>query len=77
MSENKKELWIEAVRKDGLTWQNVSDLKGDKNKATLIYGISYHPTNFLINKAGKIVAKDLKGGKFENQTLRNPKIIQS
>ena len=60
-ADNKKEPWIEAVQKDSLTWENVSDLKGDKNKAALIYGISYYPTNFLIDKAGKIVAKDLRG----------------
>ena len=60
-SDEKKEFWIEAVKKDSLTWQNVSDLKGDKNKAALIYGVSYYPTNFLIDGNGIIVAKDLRG----------------
>lgn len=60
-ADDKKETWIEAVIKDSLTWQNVSDLKGNKNKATLIYGVSYYPTNFLIDTSGKIIAKDLRG----------------
>ena len=68
-SDNKKEIWIEAVRKDSLTWQNVSDLKGDKNKAALIYGVSYYPTNFLIDRKGNIIAKDLRGKDLRNKLL--------
>jgi peroxiredoxin len=60
-SDDNKQFWTEAVQKDSLTWQNVSDLKGDKNKAALIYGVSYYPTNFLIDKNGIIIAKDLRG----------------
>jgi thiol-disulfide isomerase/thioredoxin len=60
-ADDKKDAWVEAVQKDSLTWQNVSDLKGDKNKAGLIYGVSYYPTNFLIDRSGVIIAKDLRG----------------
>ena len=51
---------MKAIQKDGLIWQNVTDLKGDKNKAALIYGVSYFPANFLIDKQGVIIAKDLR-----------------
>ena len=27
----------------------------------LIYGVSYYPTNFLIDKKGKIIARDITG----------------
>ncbi|HJS56258.1 MAG TPA: AhpC/TSA family protein [Chitinophagaceae bacterium] len=60
-AETEKEYWLDAVKKDGLTWQNVSDLNGDKNKAVLIYGVSSYPTNFLIDRTGTIIAKDLSG----------------
>jgi len=60
-SDHDKEFWIQSVKNDSLTWQNVSDLKGDKNKAALIYGISYYPSSFLIDRNGLIVAKDLRG----------------
>jgi peroxiredoxin len=66
-SDDKKEIWIEAVQKDSLTWQNVCDLKGDKNKAALIYGVSYYPTNFLIDRNGIIIAKDLRGDALRNK----------
>ena len=60
-ADNDKKFWMEAIRKDSLSWKNVCDLKGDKNKAALIYGVSYYPTNFLIDKKGKIIAKDITG----------------
>lgn len=66
-ADDKKDTWTEAVRKDSLTWQNVSDLKGDKNKAALIYGISYYPANFLIDRNGIIIAKDLRGDALRNK----------
>lgn len=66
-AETKRELWIKAIEKDKLTWTNVTDLKGDKNEAALIYGVSYYPTNFLIDKTGTIIARDLKGDKLRKK----------
>lgn len=66
-AESKKEEWLDAVNTDGLTWTNVTDYKGDKNRAALIYGVSYYPTNFLIDKNGVVVAKDLKGDKLREK----------
>jgi len=60
-ADDNKKYWLEAVEKDGLAWQNVSDLNGDKNKAALIYGINAYPTNFLIDEKGIIIAKNLRG----------------
>ncbi|MEP6948891.1 MAG: TlpA disulfide reductase family protein [Ginsengibacter sp.] len=34
-ADEGKETWVEAVQKDSLKWQNVTDLRGDKNKAAL------------------------------------------
>jgi peroxiredoxin len=66
-ADGNKDDWTQAVQKDGLTWQNVTDLKGDKNKAVLIYGISYFPANFLIDKQGVIIAKDLRGDALKSR----------
>lgn len=66
-AETDKKRFEDAIQKDGLPWQNVSDLKGDKNKVALIYGISYYPANFLIDKNGIIVAKDLRGEKLRDK----------
>lgn len=59
--ETKKDAWLDAIQHDNIVWKNVSDLKGDENKAALIYGIHYYPANFLINPNGIIIAKDLRG----------------
>ena len=66
-ADDKKEAWIEAIQKDSLTWQNVTDLRGDKNRAALIYGVSYYPANFLVDKNGIIIAKDLRGDALRNK----------
>ena len=65
MDDNKK-LWLEAVKKDGITWVNVSDLLGDRNKAALMYNVSSMPSSFLIDANGKIIARDLRGQKLHD-----------
>lgn len=58
-AETDKNYWLKAIEQDKLSWTNVSDLKGDKNEAAIIYGVSYYPTNFLIDRSGVIIARDL------------------
>ena len=60
-ADDKKEQWLKAIKDDKLPWENVSDLKGDKNQVALIYGISAFPTNYLIDEKGIIIAKNLRG----------------
>lgn len=59
--DENKERWVKAIKDDHLPWPNISDLKGDQNRAGLIYGISAVPSNFLIDENGTIIAKDLRG----------------
>lgn len=56
-----KKAWIKAIKDDQLIWTQVSDLKGWKSKAALLYGITTIPANLLIDPQGKIVARNLKG----------------
>lgn len=60
-ADNNKAQWLKAIKDDNLPWENVCDLKGDKNEAGLIYGISAYPTNYLIDENGIIIAKNLRG----------------
>ena len=53
--------WLEAIKKDDLSWTQASDLKGWKNDAAIEYGIQGIPMNFLLNPEGKIIAKGLRG----------------
>ena len=56
-----KAAWAEAVKKDGLPWIHVSDLKGWKNEVAVMYGINSVPQNLLIDPNGQIIAKNLRG----------------
>jgi peroxiredoxin len=66
-SETDKNNWLKAIEQDKLTWTNVSDLNGDKNEAAIIYGVSYYPTNFLIDKSGVIIARYLNIKQLRNK----------
>ncbi|WP_291921604.1 TlpA disulfide reductase family protein [Chitinophaga sp.] len=59
--DDKKDAWLKAIKDDGLEWAHVSDLKGWKNAVAKEYNINAVPSNFLLDKEGKIIAKDLRG----------------
>lgn len=59
--DENKESWVKAIEEDSLHWDQVSDLKGQGNEASLIYGISGIPDNFLIDENGIIVGRNLRG----------------
>ena len=52
--------WLDAIDNDNLSWINVGDLEGS-TKARLNYNIQNIPYNYLLDKEGKIVAKNLTG----------------
>jgi peroxiredoxin len=56
-----KAVWADAVKKDGLPWIQVSDLKGWKNEVAVMYGINSVPQNLLIDPNGIIIGKNLRG----------------
>lgn len=62
--DEKKEYWLAAIEKDGLIWDNVSELNGMRNSAALIYGIRGIPDNFLIDRNGTIIDRNLRGEKL-------------
>jgi peroxiredoxin len=50
-------LWIEATKRDSITWNNLSDGKGSYAGASSLYGISGMPTYILINPVDSIVER--------------------
>jgi peroxiredoxin len=60
-----REAWLKAIEKDGLAWNQVSDLKYWQNAAAKDYGVQAIPQNFLIDPNGKIVATNLRGEKLQ------------
>jgi peroxiredoxin len=69
-SETNKQQWTKAIQADGLSWINVTDFKGGDNNAAMTYGVSGYPSNFLIDKNGVIVAKDIYGDDLRNWLLK-------
>ncbi len=59
--DEKHEKWVEAIKKDGLKWIQVSDLKRWKSAAGKLYGVRSIPHTVLLDKEGVIIAKNLKG----------------
>ena len=59
--DQDKAKWLEAIKKDGLTWTQVSDLKYWNNAVAQQFGIQSIPANFLIDPKGVVIGKDLRG----------------
>ncbi len=59
--DKKKESWIDAIENDQLNWIHVSDLKYWNSSAAQLYKVQAIPANFLIDKNGRIIAKNLRG----------------
>lgn len=59
--EGDAEKWKEAIAKDGLTWNHISNLKHWKEPIAEQYNVKSIPATFLLDASGKIVAKDLRG----------------
>jgi peroxiredoxin len=57
----QKDKWMKAIHDDQLTWTHVSDLKFWDNAVSKQYGIRAIPQNLLLDPAGKIIAKNLRG----------------
>jgi len=65
--DRNKEDWLQAIAEDGLTWTQVSDLKYFESKAATDYNISAIPFSILLDKEGKIIAKNLRGAALDKK----------
>lgn len=61
-----KAKWLKAIHDDGLeNWTHLSDLNFWGNAVAKLYGIQSIPQNFLLDKDGKIIAKNLHGKELD------------
>lgn len=65
--DQNQSAWAAAVEKLGMTWPQMSDLKGWECAAHEVYGVNSIPSNILIDPQGKIVAADLRGEDLLNK----------
>jgi len=63
--DQDKDRWVEAIKKDGITWPQVSDLKQWDCEPAKQYGVTGIPATFLLDREGKIIAKNLRGDDLE------------
>lgn len=59
VDQNRSE-WVDAIDADKLTWTNVGDMEGSVI-ATRVYNVQAIPFNYLLDKEGVIIAKNLTG----------------
>ena len=59
--------WKSAIRQDGYTWGNVCDLDGYGGPAAALYTVTAIPNSFLLDKNGRIIAKNLRGKNLESK----------
>lgn len=65
--DQKKDAWEDAIKKDGLTWSHVSDLKYWESSVVPLYGIEGIPYNVLIDPQGKVISENLRGPALEEK----------
>jgi len=53
--------WKKAIEDDHLTWPQISDLKYWNSEGAELYGVPAIPHTVLIDREGKIIAKNLHG----------------
>jgi thiol-disulfide isomerase/thioredoxin len=64
--DKDKAKWINAIKKDNLSWPyHVSDLKGWSSAATAIYGFRGIPYTVLLDREGRIIQTRLRGADLE------------
>jgi hypothetical protein len=63
--DSNRDKWLAALEKDQRVWANVSSLEGFKTPAAFDYAVTALPDNYLIDAAGKIIAKNIHGEELE------------
>jgi thiol-disulfide isomerase/thioredoxin len=65
--DDNKESWIKAINDDKLLWTHVSDLKKWNASVVSSYNIESIPFTLLLDKEGRIIAKNLRGAELEKK----------
>lgn len=59
--DSQSDDWQHATEQMGITWPQMSDLKGWKSEAATLYGVRSIPFTLLFDPDGKVVATGLRG----------------
>ncbi len=59
--------WKKAIAQDGLPWHHISDLRGWQSQHAQLYSVNSIPATVLVDKNGKIIARNLRGEELGNK----------
>lgn len=65
--DDDKTAWEKGIKDLNITWPQVSDLKGWKTELGAAYAVNSIPHTLLLDKEGKIIAKDLRGDELSSK----------
>jgi thiol-disulfide isomerase/thioredoxin len=65
--QREKQAWLDAIAKDSMTWLQICDFKYWNSEITTAFNLFGRgiPVNFLLDKDGKIIGRDIRGWKLE------------
>ena len=63
--DTEKATWIQAVQEQKLPWTSVCDFRGKASSIMGVYNVSSLPSNYLIDRKGRIVGKNLYSDALE------------
>ncbi|MGE0089299.1 MAG: redoxin domain-containing protein [Bacteroidales bacterium] len=63
--DKSRSAWKSAIIIDSLNWTHVSDLQFWNSAPAKVYYVQSIPANFLLDKNGRIIAKNLRGDALE------------
>ncbi|MBP6181890.1 MAG: TlpA family protein disulfide reductase [Flavobacterium sp.] len=61
--------WKEAIVKDKLTWNHISNLKFWDEPIAAQYKVQSIPATFILDASGKVVAQDLRGDELRAKII--------
>jgi len=63
--DTEMESWKKAVERLGITWVQVSDLRGWENEAAQLFGVQAIPHTIIIDNKGNLIGYGLRGEELE------------
>jgi peroxiredoxin len=69
--DRTRDQWLNAINQDNITWQQVSDLRFMNSPVVNLYNFSEIPHTVLVDREGKIIARNFSVDELENLLLAN------
>jgi thiol-disulfide isomerase/thioredoxin len=57
--DHQRAAWVQAIVNDKMTWPQASELRGGAAASAAVYGVQELPRNWLIDRTGTIIARDV------------------